>query len=178
VKRPQLLKYDHRLASDRPECAALIGEIAAAWSRLEITLAVYFAQIANISVDFGHGVSDHILTEAVDSVTSLPQRSDLLLIAARRRFDNATVENLGKLLKKIRDTGKQRNKIVHARWMIADDHPNEVWYTKRFGSDLSDLEVFDTHKLGGVLDLIRGRQEELHIFYEAELLPRLKALRQ
>jgi hypothetical protein len=167
-------RTDNHLAFDRPQCAALIGAIAMAWSSVEQTLALYFSLFVN-GMGGWSGVEHTIALEAFDSVDSFRQKQELLLVAARRRFNGELVDELDRLLKKrIWKAGTRRNSIIHGRWFISDRYPDALIHVKRIGSDMSDAKIYGPRELTVILESINAAHGELDALFRAKLQPELE----
>jgi hypothetical protein len=172
VKKPTSQVFHARLDVERPECAKLIGAIAMAWSFLEQVLALHFASVVMGAKGGSDGNIYQIALEAFDANTTISQRKEMFLVAARRRFDEPVVEGLAKILGKTVDLARRRNRVIHGRWRVSPEHPKSLLYERRIGEGKLP-EIYGPAQLSSILSAILKHYEEFNAFFFQELLPRL-----
>lgn len=173
MKRPSGQTFTSRLDLDRPECAALIGGIAMAWSYLEQVLALHFATVATGAKGGLDGYIYQIALESFDASKTMSNRKDLFLIAARRRFDESTVGQVDALLNTIGALAAKRNQVIHGRWRVAEEYPKALLYERRIGSSSTNPVVYDVARLNALLSAIVGVVDQLNLLFFNTLLPAL-----
>ncbi len=111
---------------ERPECAALIGAIAAQWSQVEMELAQAFCFfVFGVREKNNQDGGEYIAIDLMERTTTFQGKTALLLRAAVVRFgeDDMDCKELGKLLKTLDRLHKSRNYVVHGRWGLSDKYP-------------------------------------------------------
>jgi len=168
-----------RCVEERPECAELIGSIAAEWSNLELIFAHYFAfflfGFRDEQVQKNDG-GERIAVDVVESTPSFQAKRTLLLNVAYARFgeDDAGCKKLKHELERLDSLHRQRNNVIHGRWSLCDDLPNALVWRGRISSH--KFLVYEPSDFQELLEKIMKAEEAVNVHLRTEFNPRLKTL--
>jgi hypothetical protein len=151
------LTFGHGKVMERPELAAHIGNIVGAWTHLEDTMVMIFAQALRASIEKSrqsHHVTDGLSWQIFDSLYVISQKIALIKKALSNLDDKSHLERFDGVTKEIRKCNDARNDIVHNMWGTSRDHPDALILSKRDGKRL----VYKCHDF---VDLARRMRETM-----------------
>ena len=114
---------------ERPELAALVGNVCANWSLIEndmvllygLLMGTYLPRAEIPGMEFGPPTHP-VAYQVFDALIAFPQRLSLLQHLARWRALPEEAQQLdGPLGRRIRDRYRDRSKVAHAQWGICND---------------------------------------------------------
>jgi len=116
-----------KIVLERPRLAALIGAIASEWGSIDDDLGEIFDMLTTGSPTPQPWHSGSAVAAVVFSkFTSLGSKLDVIRSVASLRLSAEDVGEFGELSEKLRRLAKERNKIVHAKWLISDEYPDDL----------------------------------------------------
>ncbi len=169
---------DRQCVLQRPLCAALIGAIVAEWSNAESYLAlIYHALCCGPTPDRLKTTSTSwVVLETFDMIPAFKQRQQMILRAAKLRglFDEATLDEFKRLLKKVQDAMEKRIKMAHGRWGLDERYSDALIWLRGWGQIAGAL-IYEEADFRTSLDAITAASGDLSSFFSARMMPAIRA---
>jgi hypothetical protein len=112
------IRFAHDAVKERPDLAAGIAEVCAAWTDVEIHLGILLAVI--LDTEARTGVTMYL------ALTGSQAQIHAFNGAAEARLPTSLQPELDTILQEMRNRGAERNRVVHALWGVSDDHPDAL----------------------------------------------------
>jgi hypothetical protein len=108
------VEFTEEALAQRPNIAAKIAQVAAAWSSVEVDVGLLLAIL--LDTEALTGVSMYL------ALSGSAAQDRVLLAAAEARLPDDMQHIMSNMLRDIRARGKERNRVVHALWSV---HPTD-----------------------------------------------------
>jgi len=109
---------DPDACAKRPELAAYIGRIAAHWSHVEWSMGILVSVILHEDA--------RLATTVFSPVRSEPTRFAILDAIATENLPPELFQEFQALRKQVKQTGGERDRIIHGCWMLAPEAPDSL----------------------------------------------------
>jgi hypothetical protein len=132
---------------------------------------LHFASVVMGGKGGADGRIYNIALETFDATPSIAPKREVFLIAARRRFDEETIMELDKFLKKVTDLATRRNRVIHGRWRVAPEFPESLLCEHRIGEPSTSPDLYDPARLNAVLSAILKLYDDFNHYCLSKLFP-------
>jgi pimeloyl-ACP methyl ester carboxylesterase len=158
----------------RPHLAAIVAEVIALWSEVELQRGRYLAALLGGSRD--GAVAMYL------AITSAAARRDALDAASKATLSELEYELFCQAMKAARAVEKERNTFVHSLWGYSDDVPNGLllvdsdYRLKDMIRMTSLMEQLNTGLIRWPVESIRPDLSKIRVYREADLRRTLRAM--
>lgn len=155
------------LAKDRPQLAIQLGNICCEWSHLEAALAGLFSDLLQ---------ADALLAgEAFEFIREGQKKRALAALGTHRIKNKADFTAFNALLGEFAGLIKERNRYVHARWLIEDRlYPDVLLRVQRVGPKWSyEVEPVTENMLAEAAQEIAGLRKKFDALVTDDFIQRM-----
>ncbi len=150
------VEYRPRVILERPQLAALLGAVAAEWSRLGHDVTFLYANLMGGYLPTLEGFVPPLHPVALrvfDTLETQYHRLQLLEKLAKWvvRDESLLSDLVDTVISAIRSAAKLRNTLVHANWGIAGEYPDGLINNPIFGTISYIKLTISTRRLSGLL---------------------------
>ncbi|MEP3279380.1 MAG: hypothetical protein ABJN26_25450 [Stappiaceae bacterium] len=112
---------------ERPQLAALLGAITAEWGTIENLVADIF-NIVSLSkpIPIAARSKSELANLIFSHFRNFSSQIELIKSVMKLRVDNEVISEFDQLSREIRSRSKMRNDLVHTKWHVSDDYPEDL----------------------------------------------------
>lgn len=142
-----------------------IGLVAARWSYLDYELELTVVEIAGVSRSPGRALTMHMTT---------PLRLRVLAAMTQEFFNDATIEQVDKLIRRFKGVQTKRTAIIHGVWSVSPEGPAAIMWRIKDAEIILQKDPMSAADITKVADEIQELIGDFSEFRREDWKPLLK----